>query len=99
MRLASVFLLCATLSAKAPITHEDVWLMKRVGAPLPSPDGKWVVFPLVEPAYDEKAQVTDLWIVPTDGSVKPRRLTSTKAAETNPAWSPDSRRLLFSTRR
>jgi dipeptidyl aminopeptidase/acylaminoacyl peptidase len=99
MRLASLLLLCATLSAKAPITHEDVWLMKRVGPPLPSPDGKWVAFSLVEPAYDEKAQVTDLWIVPTDGSAKPRRLTSTRAAETNPAWSPDARRLLFSTRR
>ena len=99
MRLASAFFLCATLLAKAPITHEDVWLMKRVGAPVPSPDGKWVVFSLAEPAYDEKTQVTDLWIVPAGGSAKPRRLTSTKAAETSPAWSPDSRRLLFYTRR
>ena len=99
MRLASALLVCATLFAKAPITHEDVWLMKRVGAPVPSPDGKWVVFSLVEPAYDESAQVTDLWIVPTDGSAKPHRLTSTKAPETHPAWSPDSRRVLFSTKR
>ena len=48
------------LAAKAPITHEDVWLMKRVGAPVPSPDGKWVVFSVLEPSYDEKAQATDL---------------------------------------
>ena len=35
----------ATLAqTRRPITHEDVWLMKRVGAPVPSPDGKWVVF-------------------------------------------------------
>ncbi len=27
-----------------PLTHEALWLMKRVGAPTPSPDGRWVVF-------------------------------------------------------
>ena len=59
---------------KVPLTHETMWMMKRVGAPVPSPDGKWVVFSLVEPAYDEKDQVSDLWIVPADGSAKPRRL-------------------------
>ena len=29
---------------KVPLTHETMWMMKRVGAPVPSPDGKWVVF-------------------------------------------------------
>ena len=84
---------------KRPITHEDVWLMKRVGAPVPSPDGKWVVFSVVEPAYDEKDQVSDLWVVPSDGSAKPRRLTGSKGAESGAAWSPDSRSLVFSARR
>ncbi|HYP52375.1 MAG TPA: S9 family peptidase [Pyrinomonadaceae bacterium] len=86
-------------SATKPITHETMWLMKRVGAPVPSPDGKWVVFSLVEPAYDESAQTTDLWVVPSDGSAKPRRLTATKGGESGAAWSPDSRRLAFSARR
>src|SRR5688500_10781275 len=67
-----------TAGNKAPLTHESMWMLKRVGAPTPSPDGKWVVFSLVEPAYDEKDQISDLWIVPTDGNAKPRRLTSTK---------------------
>ncbi|HYO62143.1 MAG TPA: S9 family peptidase [Pyrinomonadaceae bacterium] len=89
----------AQSSAKKPITHEAMWLMKRVGAPVPSPDGKWVVFSLVEPSYDESAQVTDLWVVPTDGSAKPRRLTATKGGEGGASWSPDSRRLAFSARR
>lgn len=84
---------------KRPITHEDVWLMKRVGAPAPSPDGKWLVFSVVEPAYDEKDQISDLWIVPSDGGTAPRRLTNTKGGESGPAWSPDSRRIAFSARR
>ena len=100
--LVLTLVLFAPLSAsaqKVPLTHETMWLMKRVGAPVPSPDGKWVVFQLVEPAYDEKDQVSDLWIVPTDGSVKPRRLTFTKGGESGVAWSPDSRRIAFSARR
>src|SRR6185295_14553171 len=70
-----------TTATKVPLTHETMWMLKRVGAPAPSPDGKWVVFSLVEPAYDEKDQTSDLWIVATDGSTKPRRLTSTKGGE------------------
>ena len=85
--------------AKVPLTHESMWALKRVGAPAPSPDGKWVVFSLVEPAYDEKDQISDLWIVPADGSAKPRRLTFSKGGESGVAWSPDSRRIAFSARR
>lgn len=84
---------------KSPITHESMWLLKRVGAPVPSPDGKWVVFSLIEPAYDEKDQTSDLWIVPADASAKPRRLTFSKSAEGGAAWSPDSKRVAFTARR
>jgi dipeptidyl aminopeptidase/acylaminoacyl peptidase len=86
-------------AAQERVTHEALWLMPRVGAPVPSPDGTWVVFPVVQPAYDERDQTSDLWIVPTDASAPPRRLTSTKAAESGVAWSPDSRRIAFVTRR
>jgi hypothetical protein len=61
-----------TAPQKVPLTHEAMWMMKRVGPPVPSPDGKWVIFSLVEPAYDEKDQVSDLWIVPANGSARPR---------------------------
>lgn len=89
----------AQTSGKVPLSHESMWLLKRVGAPVPSPDGKWVVFSLVEPAYDDKDQVSDLWIVPTDASAKPRRLTFSKSGESGVAWSPDSQRLAFSAKR
>ena len=84
---------------KLPVTHEALWLMPRVGAPTPSPDGKWVVVSVTQPAYDEKDQTADLWLIPADGSAAPRRLTSTKAAESGVAWSPDSRRIAFATKR
>ncbi len=97
--LSLILSLTTLAQTKRPITHEDVWLMKRVGAPAPSPDGRWVVFSVVEPAYDEKDQVSDLWIVPADGSAKPRRLTFTKGAESGATWSHDSRMIAFAARR
>src|SRR6266849_5104740 len=84
---------------KRPVTHEALWLMPRVGAPAPSPDGRWVVFSVIQPAYDDKDQQSDLWMAPTDGGAPPRRLTSTKANESGAAWSADSRRIAFSTKR
>lgn len=91
----------APAAAKRAITHEDLWLMRRVGAPNVSPDGRWVVFGVSEPAYDDKAQVSDLWIVATDPKATqgPRRLTGTAGGESGVDWSPDSARLVFSARR
>src|SRR6476661_6782905 len=85
--------------ARHTITHEDIFLMKRVGGPVLSPDGRWAVFPVTEPSYVEASQVSDLWIVPTDGSAPPRRLTNTKGGEGGVEWSPDGRRIAFSARR
>ncbi|HET7435303.1 MAG TPA: S9 family peptidase [Thermoanaerobaculia bacterium] len=84
---------------KKPITHETMWLMKRVGAPSLSPDGKWVVASVTNPAYDEKDQTSDLWLVPSDGSAKPRQITFNKASEGDVAWAPDSHRIAFSAKR
>ncbi len=89
----------AALAGTQPITHEWLFTMKRVGTPVPSPDGKWVLYPIAEPAYDEKDSWTDLWISPVDRSSEPRRLTYSKSAEGEPAWSPDGRRIAFSAKR
>jgi len=86
-------------SARHTITHEDVFLMKRVGGPALSPDGRWAVFSVTEPSYVESNQVSDLWIVPTDGSTPPRRLTNTKGGESGVEWSPDGRKIAFAARR
>ncbi|MFT3681303.1 MAG: prolyl oligopeptidase family serine peptidase [Ferruginibacter sp.] len=83
---------------KKAITHADMWSLKRVGAPEISADGKWVVFSVLNPAYDEKDQNTDLWLAKVDGG-KPRKITSTKAGESQYAWSPDNKTIAFVAKR
>ena len=91
--------LADTPAARTPITHEKLWMMKRVSAPNVSPDGKWVVYTVLEPAYDPEKEASDLWLTPADGSAPPRQLTHTRAPEKGVVWSPDSRAIAFSTRR
>ena len=98
---AALLLFCAALAVEArePLTHEAMWMMKRVGPPSLSPDGRLVVFSVTDPSYDAKEQSTDLWIVPADGSSRPRRITFSKTAESDVQWSPDSRRIAFVAQR
>jgi dipeptidyl aminopeptidase/acylaminoacyl peptidase len=91
--------LAAEAPARRPITHEDVWLMARPGAVDASPDGRWFLVSVAEPSYDEDQRRSDLWIVPSDGSVAPRRLTSGRASEGDPVFSEDSTRIAFTAKR
>lgn len=101
MRLLLTLLLAASFAPaqKRPVTHEDVFKMARTGSAAPSPDGKWVVYSLTAPDYDPAKTVSDLWIVPVDGSAAPRQLTNTAGAESGYTWSPDSGSLLFVAKR
>ena len=63
MNAIGLFLLFAVAAdpaaPKQALTHEALFLMERVGTPAVSPDGKWVVFPVTVPAYDEKGETAD----------------------------------------
>jgi dipeptidyl aminopeptidase/acylaminoacyl peptidase len=89
----------AQAATKRIPAHEDIWLMKRVGAPVVSPDGRWIVVNVVEPAYDENSQLSDLWLIDTSARNSSRRLTSTRRPESGVTWSADSHRIIFSAQR
>ena len=60
-------------NGKHPFTFEDMMKLKRVGAPVPSPDGKWVVFDAEDVDLEANTKISHLWIVPAQGG-ESRRL-------------------------
>ena len=56
-----------------------------------SPDGKWIAY------VSDGAGEDELYIAPPDGSAKPTQITTGGTAFlSRPAWSPDSKKLLYS---
>ena len=52
LTISLALILCSLIpawsQAKRPFTFEDMMKLKRVGEPVPSPDGKWVLFSAVD---------------------------------------------------
>ncbi len=71
--------------------------LKRVGAPVPSPDGKWVVFDCVDVDLEANTRISHLWIVPASGG-ESRRLNETSNHEERPRFSPDGKRLIWTSK-
>ena len=86
-------------TSKRPVTHEDLWTTKRLGSPVPSPDGEWVIVQVTEPSYEDDETTSDLWVLSTDGDIAPRQLTSSPEPEGGVAWSPDGSRIVFAAKR
>jgi hypothetical protein len=84
-------------TAKHPFTFEDMMALKRVGAPVPSPDGKWVVFDCVDVDLAANTKTSHLWIVPAAGG-ESRRLNETPNHEERPRFSPDGKRLIWTSK-
>jgi dipeptidyl aminopeptidase/acylaminoacyl peptidase len=83
--------------AKRPFTFEDMMKLKRVGAPVPSPDGKWVVFDAVDVDLEANTKTSHLWIVPAAGG-EARRLNQSPNHEERPRFSPDGKRLIWTSK-
>jgi dipeptidyl aminopeptidase/acylaminoacyl peptidase len=100
-KFLAITLLLATSTfaqtVKHPFTFEDMMALKRVGAPVPSPDGKWVVFDCVDVDLDANTKISHLWIVPASGG-ESRRLNPAPNHEERPRFSPDGKRLIWTSK-
>ena len=104
-RLAFFFVLLFALPAfsqtKHPFTFEDMMKLKRVGEPVPSPDGKWVLFSAVDVDLAANKKTPHIWIVPlnsvgTGGSpVQAERVLIPDQDGDRPRWAPDGKRFAF----
>jgi dipeptidyl aminopeptidase/acylaminoacyl peptidase len=101
MRRLIFVVLLLTLPAfsqnKHPFTFEDMMKLKRVGEPVPSPDGKWVVFSAVDVDLATNKKTPHIWIVPLaggDSNNKERVLIADQDGD-RPLWAPDGKRFAF----
>jgi dipeptidyl aminopeptidase/acylaminoacyl peptidase len=62
--LVLAFSFPALAQAKHPFTFEDMMKLKRVGEPEVSPDGKWVIFSVVDVGLEANTKTPHIWIVP-----------------------------------
>ncbi len=62
--LVLAFTLPSLAQAKHPFTFEDMMKLKRVGEPEVSPDGKWVIFSVVDVDLEANTKTPHIWIVP-----------------------------------
>ncbi|MGE5052630.1 MAG: prolyl oligopeptidase family serine peptidase [Acidobacteriota bacterium] len=88
--------LCAVpafTQARHPFTFEDMMKLKRLGEPEVSPDGKWVIFSVVDVDLEANSKTPHIWIVPATGGQE-REIIADQDAD-RPRWAPDGKRFAF----
>ncbi len=103
-----VLSMAAFSQSKHPFTFEDMMALKRVGEPVPSPDGKWVLFSAVDVDLAANKKTPHIWIVPLDSfTAKPGGATGVPPVDARervlvadqdgdrPRWAPDGKRFAF----
>jgi dipeptidyl aminopeptidase/acylaminoacyl peptidase len=58
----------AFTQAKHSFSFDDMMKLKRVGEPEVSPDGKWLIFSVVDVNLEANTKTPHIWIVPLTGS-------------------------------
>src|SRR6202011_5543272 len=90
--LVLAFTVPTVAQAKHPFTFEDMMKLKRVSEPEVSPDGKWVIFSVVDVDLAANTKTPHIWIVPLAGG---GAHASSAQAEPSSAGSSSAERILI----
>ena len=71
------------------LTIEDYYRIKTVGDPQISQNGRWVTYTVTTRIEDDNANAIETFLVPTDGSAPPRRITHDGRSVAAPRWTDD----------
>ena len=87
------FAIPAFTQAMHPFTFEDMMKLKRLGEPEVSPNGKWVIFSVVDVDLEANSKTPHIWIVPAIGGQE-REIVADQDGD-RPRWAPDGKRFAF----
>lgn len=93
--------LAALAHAQRPMTFMDVQEMRRAGSTDVSPDGRWMLYTVSFPDWEEADRQSDVFLVSTrDGLPSTKQMTFTaEKDEASPTWSRDGSFFVFASNR